>query len=130
MKVVTKEVLIDIERLDKTRVAIADFTVGDDTGVIKMRLRNEDYIDMIKEGQTIIVRNCKIPVVNGKMRMIVDAFGKIEVSKDKVITDVAKDKDLSNQVFDNFSMKTGQRNFDGKSRYENSSINTYGTGFY
>lgn len=40
MRVVSKNVLIDIQRLDKTRVAIADFTVGDETGVINMRLRN------------------------------------------------------------------------------------------
>jgi hypothetical protein len=86
---------------------------------------------MIQEGQTIIARNCKIPVVNGHMRMIVDAFGKIEVSKDRTITEVAKDKDLSAAQYDNFSMKTGNKNFDGKSRYnDGSSIHTYGTGFY
>ncbi len=39
-RVVTKNVLIDIQRLDKTRVVIADFVVGDETGIIKMRLRN------------------------------------------------------------------------------------------
>ena len=43
MKVVTKTVLIDIQRLDGTRVAIADFIVGDDSGVIKMRLRNGKF---------------------------------------------------------------------------------------
>ena len=40
MKVVEKRVLIDIVRIDKTRVVIADFIVGDETGIIKMRLRN------------------------------------------------------------------------------------------
>ena len=134
MKVVTRTVLIDIQRLDGTRVAIADFIVGDDSGVIKMRLRNEKYIDMLQEGQTIITRNCKIPVVNGHMRMIVDAFGKIEISREKLVGEVAKDKDLSAAQYDNFSMKTGQtnnKNYDGKSRFnDGSSIHTYGTGFY
>jgi len=32
--------LIDIVRLDKARVVIADFIIGDETGVVKMRLRN------------------------------------------------------------------------------------------
>jgi len=32
--------LIDIVRIDKTRVVIVDFGVGDESGVIKMRLRN------------------------------------------------------------------------------------------
>ena len=40
VKVVSKKVLIDILRLDKSRVVIADFVIGDETGTIKMRLRN------------------------------------------------------------------------------------------
>jgi hypothetical protein len=43
LKVASKSVLIDIQRLDKTRVAIADFMVGDETGIIKMRLRNGKF---------------------------------------------------------------------------------------
>ncbi len=43
LKVVKKNVLIDIVRIDKTRVVIADFIVGDETGIIKMRLRNGMY---------------------------------------------------------------------------------------
>ncbi len=111
-KVISKSVLIDIKRLDGSRVAIADFIVGDETGIIKMRLRNDEYIDMIKEDQTIIIRNCKIPVVNGHIRMIVDAFGKIEVSRDTRITEVNKEKDISAAQHDNFSMKTGMRSYD------------------
>lgn len=132
MKVVSKTVLIDIKRLDGTRVAIADFMVGDDTGVIKMRLRNDEYIDMIKEGQTIVARNCKIPVVNGHMRMIVDAFGKIEISKDNQVKEVNTDKDLSSVQYDNFSMRTSQKGGnDRQSKFnDGSSIQTYGTGFY
>jgi hypothetical protein len=47
MKVVAKNVLIDIKRFDGTRVAIADFIVGDETGVIKMRLRNGNYYNIL-----------------------------------------------------------------------------------
>jgi len=36
--------LIDIVRLDKTRVVIADFVVADETGTVKMRLRNGNSI--------------------------------------------------------------------------------------
>lgn len=126
LKVVSKAVLIDIKRLDSTRVAIADFVIGDETGIIKMRLRNDEYIDMINEGMTIIIRNCKIPVVNGHMRMIVDAFGKIEVSKDHLISQVNKEKDLSSLVLDNFSSRTSQK---GKN-YDGNSVMTGGTGFY
>ena len=40
----------------------------------------EKFIDIIKEGETIIIRNCKVPVIDQHMRMQVDAFGKVEVS--------------------------------------------------
>jgi hypothetical protein len=40
----------------------------------------EQFVDIIKEGETIIIRNCKVPIVNQHMRMHVDAFGKIEPS--------------------------------------------------
>jgi hypothetical protein len=43
VKVVVKNVLIDIVRLDKTRVVIADFIIGDETGTVKMRLRNGKF---------------------------------------------------------------------------------------
>ena len=43
VKVVSKNVLIDIVRIDKSRVVIADFVIGDETGVVKMRLRNGKY---------------------------------------------------------------------------------------
>merc|ERR1712032_821231 len=95
VKVVTKNVLIDIVRLDTTRVVIADFVIGDETGIVKMRLRNENFVDIINQGQTIIIRNCKVPIVNQHMRMQVDAFGKIENCNDHHIKEVLMEKDLS-----------------------------------
>jgi hypothetical protein len=54
-KVVTKNVLIDIVRLDKTRVVIADFVVGDETGIIKMRLRNGRLIYLFLKKISLIL---------------------------------------------------------------------------
>ena len=85
---------------------------------------------MIEENKTIIARNCKIPVVNGHMRMIVDAFGKIEVSKDFKVGEVKKENDISANTVDNYSVRTKNKNNDKKSRFnDNSSVQTYGTGF-
>lgn len=67
---------------------------------------------------TIIVRNCKVPVINQHKRMQVDAFGKIEESKDRTVTEVKLDKDFSAEVFDNFQNQKGvqsMHNYDGKS---------------
>jgi len=81
-----------------------------------MRLRNgtniidnefiiylEIYADMINADDNIIVRNCKVPVVNSHMRMSVDAFGKIEISKEIKIENVKLDKDFSLVAYDNLS---------------------------
>jgi hypothetical protein len=77
-------------------------------------------VDIIKESATIIVRNCKVPVVNQHMRMQVDAFGKIEVSHDVKITDVKTDKDFSEVVYDHFSnRKRFENNYGGENHSAN-----------
>ena len=89
LKVVSKNVLVDLTRFDKTRVVIADF--------------------IVEVGQTIIVRNCKVPVVNQHMRLQVDSFGKIELSKNFVVEKVDQSKDRTAEEFENFG-GSGERN--------------------
>jgi hypothetical protein len=43
--------------------------------------KTEQFVNIIREGETIIVRNGKVPIVNQHMRIHVDSFGKIEPSK-------------------------------------------------
>ena len=95
----------------------------------------ENFVDIIKEGQTIIIRNCKVPIVNQHMRMQVDAFGKIENCLDHTITEVNKEKDLSEVVYDNYSSKKrfeGQNSGSqyGRSNYSQSNFggSSYGGG--
>ena len=63
----------------------------------------EIYADLINRGDNIIVRNCKIPVINYHMRMSVDAFGKIEISNDSTIENVKLDRNFSDVVYDNYA---------------------------
>ena len=140
LKVVSKNVLVDLTRFDKTRVVIADFIVGDETGIIKMRLRNgkfhsklDVYTDLVEVGQTIIVRNWKVPVVNQHMRLQVDSFGKIEVSKNFVVEKVDQSKDRTAEEFENFQgsgerndRNSGQQNNRG-GRFGNRGNNTFGS---
>jgi hypothetical protein len=83
----------------------------------------EQFVDIIKEGETIIVRNCKVPVVNQHMRMQVDAFGKIERSTDVRVNDVKTDKDFSEVVYDSFNSRRrfNNNNYDGGD-YEGESL--------
>ena len=105
LKIISKNILIDRKRIDGSRIAICDFMVGDETGIIKMRLRNENYIDMLKEGDDIIVRNCKVFYISQHIRIQVDAFGKVEINeneKEHIVKEVKKDKNISDEIIENF----------------------------
>ena len=106
LKIVSKTVLIDRKRIDSSRVVICDFVVGDETSMIKMRIRNEAYVDTFDEGDCIIVRNCKVPFVNNHIRLQVDAFGKIEKDEENKVKEVKKDKNLSDDVYDHYAAKS------------------------
>lgn len=110
VRILTKTILIDINRIDGTRVVICDFLVGDETGCIKMRLRNENFVDNLTEGKEIIIRNCKVPIVHSHARIQVDAFGKIEESNEGRIQQINIQRNLSNDVLENPS-KGGKGRF-------------------
>ena len=55
------------------------------------------------------MRNCKVPVVNGHVRMQVDAFGKIEPSQNVRVLDVNMNNDISAQTYDNFTANNRKR---------------------
>nr|GEX12952.1 hypothetical protein [Tanacetum cinerariifolium] len=51
--------------------------VGDETGVVVFTARNEQ-VDAMKEGSTVILRNAKIDMYKGSMRLAVDRWGRVE----------------------------------------------------
>ncbi|KAF2283254.1 hypothetical protein GH714_043606 [Hevea brasiliensis] len=59
---------------------IAECLVGDDTGSIVFTARNEQ-VDLMKPGTTVILRNAKIDMFKGSMRLAVDKWGRIEVTE-------------------------------------------------
>ncbi|XP_074575405.1 uncharacterized protein At4g28440-like [Curcuma longa] len=56
---------------------IAECLVGDETGTIVFTARNEQ-VDLMKPGTTVILRNAKIDMFKGSMRLAVDKWGRIE----------------------------------------------------
>ncbi|XP_022723631.1 uncharacterized protein At4g28440-like [Durio zibethinus] len=65
------------QHLRQTR--IAECLVGDETGTILFTARN-DQVDLMKPGDTVILRNAKIDMFKGSMRLAVDKWGRIEVT--------------------------------------------------
>ncbi|XP_020595764.1 uncharacterized protein At4g28440-like [Phalaenopsis equestris] len=72
---------------------IAECLVGDETGTIVFTARNEQ-VDMMKPNATVVVRNAKIDMFKGSMRLAVDKWGRVEVTEPASFT-INKDNNLS-----------------------------------
>lgn len=74
---VTKE----IRRYDGSWNRQAECVVGDEVGVMDFLAQNEQ-LDAVKEGATITVRNGHAKVLRdtGRIKLIVDKWGKVEAS--------------------------------------------------
>ncbi|XAR59179.1 hypothetical protein NMG60_11014872 [Bertholletia excelsa] len=72
---------------------IAECLVGDETGTILFTARN-DQVDMMIPGTTVILRNAKIDMFKGSMRLAVDKWGRIEVTEPAKFV-VKEDNNLS-----------------------------------
>ncbi|EPS71301.1 hypothetical protein M569_03460, partial [Genlisea aurea] len=59
---------------------IAECLVGDETAAILFTARNHQ-VDMMKPGSTVVLRNAKIDMFKGCMRLAVDKWGRIEVKE-------------------------------------------------
>ncbi|KAJ7296208.1 hypothetical protein O6H91_Y137500 [Diphasiastrum complanatum] len=96
VKVVSAKLVLQKARPDGTQarsVRISECIVGDDTGVIVFTARN-DQVDLLKEGSTVILRNAKIDMFRGSMRLAIDKWGRIEVTESGNLA-VKEDNNLS-----------------------------------
>ncbi|XP_010553602.1 PREDICTED: uncharacterized protein At4g28440-like [Tarenaya hassleriana] len=75
------------------QMRIAECLVGDETGMIIFTARNEQ-VDLMKEGNTVNLRNAKIDMFKGSMRLAVDRWGRVEVADTSHIA-VKEDNNLS-----------------------------------
>ncbi|KAJ6314266.1 hypothetical protein OIU78_017851 [Salix suchowensis] len=72
---------------------IAECLIGDDTGCITFTARN-DQVDLMKPGATVIIRNAKIDMFKGSMRLAADKWGRVEVTEPAEFA-VKEDNNLS-----------------------------------
>ncbi|KAK4492961.1 hypothetical protein RD792_000288 [Penstemon davidsonii] len=73
--------------------SIAECLVGDDSASILFTARNEQ-VDLMKPGNTVILRNAKIDMFKATMRLAVDKWGLIELTEDAKFG-VKEDNNLS-----------------------------------
>lgn len=96
VKVVSSKMVLQKGRPDGPQVRqmrIAECLVGDETGMIVFTARNEQ-VDIVKPDTTVILRNAKIDMFKGSMRLAVDKWGRIEVT-DQADFSVKTDNNLS-----------------------------------
>jgi len=74
--------------VDGTRVRLAEVEVGDETGTVSLRAR-DDQIDVLKEvserSGAVVLRNCTLELYQGKhLRLAVTKWGKLSVYPDQI----------------------------------------------
>eukprot|EP00245_Coleochaete_scutata_P006515 TRINITY_DN20987_c0_g1_i1.p2 TRINITY_DN20987_c0_g1~~TRINITY_DN20987_c0_g1_i1.p2 ORF type:complete len:136 (-),score=28.54 TRINITY_DN20987_c0_g1_i1:796-1203(-) len=97
VKVVSSKVVVQRARPDGSQVRqvrIAECIIGDETGVIVFTARNEQ-VDIAQPEETIILRNAKIDMYKGSMRLAVDKWGLVEVSPKAAAFEAKEDNNLS-----------------------------------
>ena len=74
-------IVVEKTRVDKSQVRLAECEVGDETGVVSLRAR-DDQISLLQEissrGGAVVLRNCSIELFQGKfIRLAVNKWGKV-----------------------------------------------------
>lgn len=62
---------------------VAECIVGDEHGCAKM-IAIDEQLNVVKEGATITIRNANSNVLKEHLRIEIDRWAKVEVSKEKV----------------------------------------------
>lgn len=75
------ELVVDKLRVDGTRVLVAEVEVGDETGSISLRAR-DDQIEVLRsiseDNGAVVLRNCTMELYQGRhLRLAVSKWGKM-----------------------------------------------------
>lgn len=81
-------IVVDKRRVDQSRVRLAEVEIGDETGTVSLRARDEQ-IDILMEvserSGAIVLRNCTLELYQGRhIRLAVTKWGKLSVYPDNV----------------------------------------------
>jgi hypothetical protein len=81
-------VVVDKRRVDQSRVRLAEVEIGDETGTVSLRARDEqiDILeDVSKQIGAVVLRNCTLELYQGKhIRLAVTKWGKLSTYPDNV----------------------------------------------
>eukprot|EP01116_Phalansterium_solitarium_P008658 TRINITY_DN22601_c0_g1_i1.p1 TRINITY_DN22601_c0_g1~~TRINITY_DN22601_c0_g1_i1.p1 ORF type:complete len:142 (-),score=0.96 TRINITY_DN22601_c0_g1_i1:179-604(-) len=95
VKVVSCNVVLEHVRPDGTKVKVAEAVLGDNTGSVVFTARNEQIGFVEVPGRTVVIRNAKIDMFKGYMRLAVDKWGKVEFAAEPATFEVNTAHNLS-----------------------------------
>jgi len=107
LKVVSTQIVVDKSRPDGSTIRVSEAIVGDHTGCITLTARNAQ-IDAVQPGSTIIVRNSKIDMFKGFMRLAVDKWGSVKTAPQPATFQVKTDNNLSNVEYELVTVNEGK----------------------
>jgi len=99
VKVGDVKTVLERKRPDQSTLSIAEATVGDATSSILLTARNEQILH-VKKGATLVLRNAKIEMFKGHMRLAVDKWGKLEPSPTPLSEDISTTENLSETEYE------------------------------
>ena len=93
-------VVVDKRRVDRSRVRLAEVEIGDETGTVSLRARDEQ-IDVLEQvsarSGAVVLRNCTLELYQGKhIRLAVTKWGKLCVYPDNVPSTPAPPSKMNN----------------------------------
>eukprot|EP00549_Striatella_unipunctata_P022324 CAMPEP_0118677090 /NCGR_PEP_ID=MMETSP0800-20121206/2424_1 /TAXON_ID=210618 ORGANISM="Striatella unipunctata, Strain CCMP2910" /NCGR_SAMPLE_ID=MMETSP0800 /ASSEMBLY_ACC=CAM_ASM_000638 /LENGTH=582 /DNA_ID=CAMNT_0006572705 /DNA_START=86 /DNA_END=1834 /DNA_ORIENTATION=+ len=99
-------VVVDKLRVDRSRVRLAEVEVGDETGTVSLRAR-DNQIDVLEQvsgnSGAVVLRNCTLELYQGKhIRLAVTKWGKLSVYPDGIAS--TPNPPLSMNTKKNFSL--------------------------
>jgi replication factor A1 len=105
VKVVSVKPKLDRLNLDGSRTRINEAVVGDETGCVVFTVRGENQIDVVdtasKKKSVLIIRNGKIEMFHGFMRLAVDRWGRLqEVDGSDLSGDINTDNNKSSTEYE------------------------------
>ena len=84
VKVHSVRVIRERRRYDSNTVSrVAECVVGDDTGCVNL-MAYDDQLDIVKEGESITLRNVHANVVKEHLRLEIDKWAKVEKGLQKI----------------------------------------------
>lgn len=92
------KVVSDVTDVQVGTRKLYEVTCGDDSGKVVLSL-TEAQRDVAKQDQVIVVRNASVKMVQGRMRLIVDKWGKLDVDTEETVEKVG-DKNVSETEFE------------------------------